>query len=93
MLVETLGATRFWLRDSEMIAMAVAGGKSGGGGKLSWGKMKLGQMVVLVDLTTAVRRLGQEEEGLVSWNSSLDASPHSLPVRADASCRFLFASP
>jgi len=74
MLVEILGVGRFWLIDAEMIAMAVAGGKPGGSGKLSWGKMKLGQMVVLVDLTHAVRKLGQEdEEGLVS-SASLDAS-------------------
>lgn len=68
MLADTLGAARFWLHDPEMIAMVICGGgpkSTGGSGKLSWGKMKLGQTVVLTDLTSAVHAFGEDEQGLV----------------------------
>lgn len=59
--------------------MAVCGGgakPTSGSTKVGWGKIKLGQMIVLDDLTNAIRKLGQDEDDLVRFSFGLCDASH-----------------
>ncbi|EGO03702.1 hypothetical protein SERLA73DRAFT_101950 [Serpula lacrymans var. lacrymans S7.3] len=67
----------FWIRDPEMICVALISGVGGdgtGNGELSWGKVRLGQMVILTELIASVERSHQVHNGLLY--------PDSLTVTA-----------
>jgi hypothetical protein len=62
----------FWIRDSEMLLVALmsdSGGKEKGSQDnvgSSWGQVRLGQLVVLIELIAHIRATRQDKDGVSS---------------------------